>query len=251
VTHPSRAHVDQHPRTASTHVHGGKIAETFTGVVVLTAPAWQAQHAVSPADVQRGVAGPPIDQSPLPRRQLYDWDKTTGIARLGSRRDSRTQSHLTGLAHDPCEQVAYDRPSTRRPAHGSLKSRAAEDLKRRRVRRPEGDCWWRLGQHQGVSRKRCSAADEGLKVSALQMRFIQPILQASRTSLKVQEGDDSRRHLGRSSARRRNDRRRKPSLRALAMMLARTPRRRDCWTERRASRSSRARCPGLRAKLAE
>ncbi len=160
-----------------------KIAETFNMVVVVLTDASLAtaqQPFTRPAFNDEWLA-PPIDQSPLPEgAKPYDWDKITGIARRFSPGQPNGMHTITGLAHDRNSKVAYDPVINEEGLRmRSLKlATLQKTLKTPEVfGDPEGDLLvvgW--GSTQGVIEEAVQRLrDEGLKVSALQMRFIQPM----------------------------------------------------------------------------
>jgi 2-oxoglutarate/2-oxoacid ferredoxin oxidoreductase subunit alpha len=160
-----------------------KIAETFNMVVVVLTDASLAtaqQPFPRPAFNDEWLA-PPIDQSPLPPgAKPYDWDKITGIARRFSPGQPNGMHTVTGLAHDRASKVAYDPIINEEGLRmRSLKlATLQKTLKTPAVYGdPEGDLLvvgW--GSTQGIIEEAVQRLrDEGLKVSALQMRFIQPM----------------------------------------------------------------------------
>ncbi len=239
-----------------------KIAETFNMVVVVLTDASLAtaqQPFPRPAFNDEWLA-PPIDQSPLPEgAKPYDWDKITGIARRFSPGQPGGMHTVTGLAHDRNSKVAYDPIINEEGLRmRSLKlATLQKTLKTPEVfGDPEGDLLvvgW--GSTQGVIEEAVQRLrDEGLKVSALQMRFIQPmpsgikgIFKRFRKVMTV-EGTWADRPAEDEVIDEEN-RRYAP----LAMMLrARTLVDVDCWTEAKGQPIK----PGqvaaaLRAKLAE
>jgi 2-oxoglutarate ferredoxin oxidoreductase subunit alpha len=239
-----------------------KIAETFGMVVVVLTDASLAtaqQPFPRPMFNEEWLA-PPIDQSPLPEgAKPYDWDKTTGIARRFSPGQPNGMHTVTGLAHDRASKVAYDPIINEEGLRmRSLKlATLQKTLKTPPVfGDPEGDLLvvgW--GSTQGVIEEAVQRLrDEGLKVSALQMRFIQPmpsgikdILKRFRKVMTVEGTWADRPHEDEMID--EENRRYAP----LAMMLrARTLVDIDCWTEAKGQPIK----PGqvvqaLRAKLAE
>ncbi len=239
-----------------------KIAETFNMVVVVLTDASLAtaqQPFPRPAFNDEWLA-PPIDQSPLPEgAKPYDWDKITGIARRFSPGQPNGMHTVTGLAHDRNSKVAYDPVINEEGLRmRSLKlATLQKTLKTPEVfGDPEGDLLvvgW--GSTQGVIEEAVQRLrDEGLKVSALQMRFIQPMPSGIKDILKrfrkvmTIEGTWADRPAEDEMIDEEN-RRYAP----LAMMLrARTLVDVDCWTEAKGQPIK----PGqvvaaLRAKLAE
>jgi 2-oxoglutarate ferredoxin oxidoreductase subunit alpha len=146
-----------------------KIAETFNMVVVVLTDASlaTAQQPFARPNFSEDWLAPPLDQSALPEgAKPYDWDPVTGIARRFIPGQPGGVHTVTGLAHDRASKVAYD------PVINE------ETLKTPPVfGEPEGDLLvvgW--GSTQGVIEEAVQRLrDEGLKVSALQMRFIQPM----------------------------------------------------------------------------
>jgi 2-oxoglutarate ferredoxin oxidoreductase subunit alpha len=239
-----------------------KIAETFNMVVVVLTDASLAtaqQPFPRPAFNDEWLA-PPIDQSPLPEgAKPYDWDKITGIARRFSPGQPNGMHTVTGLAHDRSSKVAYDPVINEEGLRmRSLKlATLQKTLKTPEVfGDPEGDLLvvgW--GSTQGVIEEAVQRLrDEGLKVSALQMRFIQPMPSGIKDIFKrfrkvmTIEGTWADRPAEDEMIDEEN-RRYAP----LAMMLrARTLVDVDCWTEAKGQPIK----PGqvvaaLRAKLAE
>jgi 2-oxoglutarate ferredoxin oxidoreductase subunit alpha len=160
-----------------------KIAETFNMVVVVLTDASlaTAQQPFPRPKFSEEWLAPPIDQSPLPEgAKPYDWDKVTGIARRFSPGQPNGMHTVTGLAHDRASKVAYD------PAinEEGLRARSLKLATLQKTLKtppvfgdPEGDLLvvgW--GSTQGIIEEAVQRVrDEGLKVSALQMRFIQPM----------------------------------------------------------------------------
>ena len=218
-----------------------KIAETFNMVVVVLTDASLAtaqQPFARPAFNEEWLA-PPIDQSPLPEgARPYDWDKVTGIARRFSPGQPNGMHTVTGLAHDRASKVAYDPIINEEGLRmRSLKlATLQKTLKTPPVfGDPEGDLLvvgW--GSTQGVIEEAVQRLrGEGLKVSALQMRFIQPMPSGIKDILKrfrkvmTVEGTWADRPAEDEVIDEEN-RRYAP----LAMMLrARTLGDVDCWTE--------------------
>jgi len=239
-----------------------KIAETFNMVVVVLTDASLAtaqQPFPRPAFNDEWLA-PPIDQSPLPEgAKPYDWDKITGIARRFSPGQPNGMHTVTGLAHDRASKVAYD-PIINEEGLRMRSLKLATLQKTLRTPEvfgdPEGDLLvvgW--GSTQGVIEEAVQRLrDEGLKVSALQMRFIQPMPSGIKDIFKrfrkvmTVEGTWADRPAEDEVIDEEN-RRYAP----LAMMLrARTLVDVDCWTEAKGQPIK----PGqvaaaLRAKLAE
>jgi 2-oxoglutarate/2-oxoacid ferredoxin oxidoreductase subunit alpha len=220
-----------------------KIAETFNMVVVVLTDASlaTAQQPFARPNFSEDWLAPPLDQTPLPDgAKPYDWDPVTGIARRFIPGQPNGMHTVTGLAHDRASKVAYDPAINEEGLRmRSLKLAALQKtLKTPPVfGDPEGDLLvvgW--GSTQGVIEEAVQRLrDEGLKVSALQMRFIQPmpsgikgILKRFRKVLTI-EGTWADRPAEDELIDEEN-RRYAP----LAMMLrARTLVDVDCWTEAR------------------
>lgn len=160
-----------------------KIAETFNMVVVVLSDASlaTAQQPFPRPNFSEDWLAPPIDQSALPEgAKPYDWDPVTGIARRFIPGQPGGMHTVTGLAHDRASKVAYDPAINEEGLRmRSLKLAALQKtLKTPPVfGDPEGDLLvvgW--GSTQGVIEEAVQRLrDEGKKVSALQMRFIQPM----------------------------------------------------------------------------
>ena len=160
-----------------------KIAETFNMVVVVLSDASlsTAQQPFPRPRFSEDWLAPPIDQSPVPEgMKPYDWDPVTGIARRFIPGQPGGMHTITGLAHDRASKVAYDPAINEEGLRmRSLKLAALQKtLKAPPVYgAPEGDLLlvgW--GGNQGaieeaVDRLRA----QGLAVSSLHLRFIQPL----------------------------------------------------------------------------
>ncbi|MBL0140884.1 MAG: 2-oxoacid:acceptor oxidoreductase subunit alpha [Betaproteobacteria bacterium] len=160
-----------------------KIAETFNMVVVVLSDASlaTAQAPFPRPTFSEDWLAPPVDQSPIPEgAKPYDWDSVTGIARRFVPGQPGGMHTVTGLAHDRMSKVAYD-PSINEE---SLRARSLKLAALQKTLKtppvfgdPEGDLLvvgW--GSTKGVieeSVERLRA--EGLKVSSLHIRFIQPM----------------------------------------------------------------------------
>jgi len=160
-----------------------KIAETFNMVVVVlsdTNLATSQQPFPRPQFSEDWLA-PPVDQSAVPvGAKPYDWDAATGLARRFIPGQPNGMHTLTGLAHDRASRVAYDPETNEEALHcRSLKLAALQKtLKTPPVfGDPEGDLLvvgWGSTQgtiEEAVTRLRA----EGRKVSALHLRFLQPL----------------------------------------------------------------------------
>jgi 2-oxoglutarate ferredoxin oxidoreductase subunit alpha len=160
-----------------------KIAETFNMVVILLTDAnlATAQQPFPRPQFSEDWLAPPVDQTPVPAGSMpYDWDPVSGIARRFQPGQPGGMHTLTGLAHDRMSKVAYD-PNINEEGlrHRSLKLAALQKT----LMQPSV-----FGEHEGyllvigwgstkgaieeaVSRARA----EGLRVSSLHLKFIQPL----------------------------------------------------------------------------
>jgi len=160
-----------------------KIAETFNTVVVVLSDASlaTAQQPFPRPKFSEDWLAPPLDQSPVPEGALpYDWDPVTGIARRFIPGQPGGMHALTGLAHDRASHVAYD-PSINEEG---LRARSLKLATLQKTLKtppvfgdPQGDLLvigW--GSTKGVIEEAVERARaEGLKVSSLHLRFIQPM----------------------------------------------------------------------------
>jgi 2-oxoglutarate ferredoxin oxidoreductase subunit alpha len=160
-----------------------KIAETFNTVVVVLSDASlaTAQQPFPRPQFDPDWLAAPVDQSPLPEgAKPYDWDPVTGIARRFIPGQPGGMHTVTGLAHDRLSKVAYD-PSINEEGMRARSLKLAALQKTLRTPPvfgdPEGDLLvvgW--GSNKGVIEEAVERLrDEGLKVSSLHLRFIQPM----------------------------------------------------------------------------
>jgi len=169
-----------------------KIAETFNTVVVVLSDASlaTAQQPFPRPQFSEDWLAPPLDQTPVPEgTKPYDWDPVTGIAHRFIPGQPGGMHTLTGLAHDRASKVAYDPAINEEGLRArSLKLAALQKtLKAPPVHGdPEGDLLvvgW--GSNKGVIEEAVDRARaEGLKVSSLHLRFIQPLPSGIREILK-------------------------------------------------------------------
>ncbi len=169
-----------------------KIAETFNTVVVVLSDASlaTAQQPFPRPRFSEDWLAAPLDQSPVPKgAKPYDWDPLTGIARRFIPGQPNGMHTLTGLAHDRMSKVAYDPVINEEGLRArSLKLVALQKtLKTPPVHGdPEGDLLvvgW--GSTKGVIEEAVDRARaEGLRVSSLHLRFIQPMPSGIREILK-------------------------------------------------------------------
>ncbi|MGZ4223895.1 MAG: 2-oxoacid:acceptor oxidoreductase subunit alpha [Solirubrobacteraceae bacterium] len=160
-----------------------KIAESFHIPVVLLSDASlaTAQQPFPRPEFSEDWLAPPVDQTPAEQgARPYDWDPVTGIAtRLIPGRAGGMHT-VTGLAHDRSSHVAYDPGSNEDGLrHRSLKLVALQKT----LQPPEvhGDPDGELlivgwGSTKGVIEEAVDRLrDEGLPVSSLHLRFLQPL----------------------------------------------------------------------------
>jgi 2-oxoglutarate ferredoxin oxidoreductase subunit alpha len=169
-----------------------KIAETFGMVVVVLSDASlaTAQQPFPRPQFSEDWLAPPVDQTPVPAgAKPYDWDPVTGLSRRFKPGQPGGMHTLTGLAHDRDSHVAYD-PAINEEGlrHRSLKLAALQKtLKTPPVYGdPTGDLLivgW--GSTKGVIEEAVDRLRaEGLKVSSLHLRFIQPMPSGLKEILK-------------------------------------------------------------------
>ena len=160
-----------------------KIAESFNIPVILLSDAGlaTAQQPFPRPLFSDDWLAPPVDQTPTaPEARPYDWDPVTGlIARIGPGRPGGMHT-VTGLAHDRDSHVAYDADTNEEGMrHRSLKLVALQKtLKPPPVfGGPDGELLivgW--GGTKGLIEEAVERLrDEGLRVSSLHLRFLQPL----------------------------------------------------------------------------
>ncbi|MGB0095532.1 MAG: 2-oxoacid:acceptor oxidoreductase subunit alpha [Solirubrobacteraceae bacterium] len=160
-----------------------KIAESFNIPVVLLSDASlaTAQQPFPRPLFSEDWLAPPVDGTPAaPEARPYDWDPVTGLAtRIGPGRPDGMHT-VTGLAHDRDSHVAYDASSNEDGLrHRSLKLVALQKT----LKPPQvfGDPGGELlivgwGSTKGVIEEAVERLrDEGLRVSSLHLRFLQPL----------------------------------------------------------------------------
>jgi 2-oxoglutarate ferredoxin oxidoreductase subunit alpha len=169
-----------------------KIAETFNMVVVVLSDASlaTAQQPFPRPKFSEDWLAPPVDQTPVAEgAKPYDWDPLTGIARRFQPGQPGGMHTLTGLAHDRASRVAYD-PIINEEGlkHRSLKLAALQGTLKPPVvfGDREGDLLvigW--GSTKGTIEEAVARArKEGLKVSSMHLKFIQPLPSGIREVLK-------------------------------------------------------------------
>ncbi|HET6263669.1 MAG TPA: 2-oxoacid:acceptor oxidoreductase family protein, partial [Usitatibacter sp.] len=169
-----------------------KIAETFNTVVVVLSDASlaTAQQPFPRPKFSADWLAPPIDQTPVPAgAKPYDWDAVTGIARRFVPGQPGGMHTLTGLAHDRASKVAYDATSNEDGLRNrSLKLAALQKT----LKTPEvfGDPTGELlvigwGSTKGTIEEAVARARrQGLKVSSMHIKYIQPLPSGIREILK-------------------------------------------------------------------
>ena len=169
-----------------------KIAETFGMVVVVLSDASlsTAQQPFPRPQFSEDWLAPPVDQTPVPTgARPYDWDPVTGLSRRFQPGQPLGMHTLTGLSHDRASKVAYD------PAinEEGLRARSLKLAALQKTLRPPpvfgGDdgelllVGWgsTMGAiEEAVTRLRA----EGLAVSAMHLRFLQPMPSGIREILR-------------------------------------------------------------------
>ncbi len=172
-----------------------KIAETFGMVVVVLSDASlsTAQQPFARPEFNEEWLAPPVDQTPVvPGSKPYDWDPVTGLSRRFQPGQPGGMHTLTGLAHDRASKVAYD------PAinEEGLRMRSLKLAALQKTLKPppvfggaeheQGDLllvgWGStMGAiEEAVTRLRA----EGLAVSSMHLRFLQPMPSGIREILR-------------------------------------------------------------------
>ncbi len=163
-----------------------KIAETFGMVVVVLSDASlsTAQQPFPRPQFSEDWLAPPVDFTPVPPgAKPYDWDPVTGLSRRFQPGQPGGMHTLTGLAHDRSSKVAYD-PSINEEG---LRMRSLKLAALQKTLRPppvfggaegEGGDLLLVGWgstmgaiEEAVTRLRA----EGLAVSSMHLRFLQPM----------------------------------------------------------------------------
>jgi len=160
-----------------------KIAETFGMVVVVLSDASlaTAQQPFPRPQFSEDWLAPPVDQTPVPPgAKPYDWDPVTGLSRRFQPGQPGGMHTLTGLAHDRASRVAYDPAINEEGLRArSLKLAALQKT----LKAPEvfgGDSGDMLlvgwGSTMGAIEEAVTRLrKEGLAVSSMHLRFIQPM----------------------------------------------------------------------------
>jgi 2-oxoglutarate ferredoxin oxidoreductase subunit alpha len=168
-----------------------KIAETFRTLVVVLSDANLAtgQQAFPRPKFNEEWVGTPIDQSPVDKnKDAYDWDPKTGLSQRFIPGQPGGEYTLTGLAHTSQSKVAYE-PGVNQEGCRSRSLKLAAFQKTLKPPKvfgdPEGDLLivgW--GSTRGAIEE--AVADcraDGLKVSSLHLRFLQPMASGIREIL--------------------------------------------------------------------
>jgi 2-oxoglutarate ferredoxin oxidoreductase subunit alpha len=160
-----------------------KIAETFGMVVVLLTDASlsTAQQPFPRPQFSDDWLAPPVDQTPVPAgAKPYDWDAVTGLSRRFQPGRPGGMHTLTGLAHDRASKVAYDPKINEEGLRARSMKLAAlqKTLKAPPVFGGDSGDMLLVGWgstmgaiEESVTRLRA----EGLAVSSMHLRFIQPL----------------------------------------------------------------------------
>jgi 2-oxoglutarate/2-oxoacid ferredoxin oxidoreductase subunit alpha len=160
-----------------------RLAETFRMLVMVLTDANLAtgvQPFRRPEPVTEWFAAP-ADQAPLPDGlRPYDWDPQTGLSRRFIPGQAGGMHTTTGLAHDESSRVAYDTATNQRSS--TMRSRKLAVLQQA-LRPPtvHGDDTGDLlvvgwGSTKGAIEEAVDRARaQGLRVSALHLRFLSPM----------------------------------------------------------------------------
>jgi 2-oxoglutarate/2-oxoacid ferredoxin oxidoreductase subunit alpha len=160
-----------------------RIAETFNMVVVVLSDAnlATAQQPFPRPQFDSDWLAPPIDQNPVPEgARPYDWDAVTGLSRRFVPGQPNGMHTLTGLAHDQASRVAYDPDINEQGMHARSLKLAA--LQKTLTPPPvfgadSGDLLivgW--GSTRGaIEEAVLRLCNEGHKVSAMHLTFLQPM----------------------------------------------------------------------------
>ena len=160
-----------------------KLAESFSMPVILLSDASlaTAQQPFPRPEFSEDWLAPPVDRTPAaPDARPYDWDPVTGLSRRLVPGRPGGMHTVTGLAHDRDSHVAYDSGSNEAGLrHRSLKLAALQKtlMPPQVFGEPDGDLLivgW--GSTKGAIEEAVERLnDEGLRVSSLHLRFLQPL----------------------------------------------------------------------------
>jgi 2-oxoglutarate ferredoxin oxidoreductase subunit alpha len=169
-----------------------KIAETFGMVVVVLSDASlsTAQQPFPRPVFSDDWLAPPVDQTPVPPAvKPYDWDPVTGLSRRFQPGQPGGMHTLTGLAHDRASKVAYDPAINEEGLRmRSLKLAALQKTLKAPpvIGGDDGDLLlvgW--GSTMGAIEEAVTRLRrEGLAVSSMHLRFLQPMPSGIREILK-------------------------------------------------------------------
>jgi 2-oxoglutarate ferredoxin oxidoreductase subunit alpha len=169
-----------------------KIAETFGMVVVVLSDASlsTAQQPFPRPVFSEDWLAPPVDQTPVPPGvKPYDWDPVTGLSRRFQPGQPGGMHTLTGLAHDRASKVAYDPAINEEGLRmRSLKLAALQKTLKAPpvIGGDDGDLLlvgW--GSTMGAIEEAVTRLRrEGLAVSSMHLRFLQPMPSGIREILK-------------------------------------------------------------------
>jgi 2-oxoglutarate ferredoxin oxidoreductase subunit alpha len=160
-----------------------KIAETLNMVVVVLSDATLAssQQPFARPEFDPAWVAPPVDQTAVPEGlQPYDWDEQTGLARRFIPGQPGGMHTLTGLAHDTASRVAYN-PEINQESIRMRSLKLAAFQKTLRPPKVFGDPTGDLlvvgwGSTQGAIEEAVAGLQaEGHSVSAMHLRFLQPL----------------------------------------------------------------------------
>jgi len=159
-----------------------KIAETFRSLVLVMSDANLAtgQQAFSRPHFKNEWVAPPIDQSPVPDREPYDWDPKTGLSQRFIPGQPDGMHTLTGLAHTSKSQVAYE-PGVNQEGCNRRSLKLAAFQKTLKTPKVNGDDEGDLllvgwGSTKGAIEEAVSRCrEDGMKVSSLHIKFLQPM----------------------------------------------------------------------------
>ena len=160
-----------------------RIAEAFNMVVIVLSDASLAtsQQPFPRPNFSPDWLAPPLDQSPIPEGgKPYDWDPVTGLARRFVPGQPNGMHTVTGLAHDTASHVAYDPQINEQGLRARSHKLAALQKTLRTPPVFGGESGELLVIGWGSTRGAIEEAveslrAEGLEVSSLHLRFLQPM----------------------------------------------------------------------------
>ncbi len=165
-----------------TMITARKIAETFRSLVLVMSDANLAtgQQAFTRPHFKSEWVAPPIDQSPVPDREPYDWDPRTGLSQRFIPGQPDGMYTLTGLAHTSKSQVAYE-PGVNQEGCNRRSLKLAAFQKTLKTPKVYGDDEGDLllvgwGSTKGAIEEAVSRCrEDGMRVSSLHIKFLQPM----------------------------------------------------------------------------